>query len=125
MSTDKQADEKLLLVVDDDSSVRESMSALLDANGYSVQQAENGQRALELLKKMPHLPCLIVLDLAMPVMDGRGFLKLRAADPILQDIPVIVVSGNPSTGKRIEGIDAYLRKPVEVDRLMLVIDQHC
>ena len=78
MSTDKQADEKLLLVVDDDSSVRESMSALLDANGYSVQQAENGQRALELLKKMPHLPCLIVLDLAMPVMDGRGFLKLRA-----------------------------------------------
>jgi CheY-like chemotaxis protein len=125
MSTDKQADEKLLLVVDDDSSVRESMSALLDANGYSVQQAENGQRALELLKKMPHLPCLIVLDLAMPVMDGRGFLKLRAADPILQDIPVIVVSGNPSTGKRIEGIDAYLRKPVEVDRLMQVIDQHC
>jgi len=125
MSTDKQADEKLLLVVDDDSSVRESMSALLDANVYSVQQAENGQRALELLKKMPHLPCLIVLDLAMPVMDGRGFLKLRAADPILQDIPVIVVSGNPSTGKRIEGIDAYLRKPVEVDRLMQVIDQHC
>jgi CheY-like chemotaxis protein len=125
MFTDKQVDEKILLVVDDDSSVRESMSALLDANGYSVQQAENGQRALELLKKMPHLPCLIVLDLAMPVMDGRGFLKLRAADPILQDIPVIVVSGNPSTGKRIEGIDAYLRKPVEVDRLMQVIDQHC
>ena len=124
MSADKQADEKLLLIVDDDSSVRESMSALLDANGYRVQQAENGQRALELLKKMPHLPCLIVLDLAMPVLDGRGFLKLRAADPILQDIPVVVVSGNP-TGRRIEGIDAYLRKPVEVDRLIQVIDQHC
>jgi CheY-like chemotaxis protein len=125
VSASKQVDEKLLLVVDDDSFVRESMSALLDANGYSVQEAENGQRALDLLKKMPHLPCLIVLDLAMPVMDGRGFLKRRAADPILRDIPVIVVSGNPSTGRRIEGIDAYLRKPVEVDRLIKVIDQHC
>jgi CheY-like chemotaxis protein len=74
---------------------------------------------------MPHFPCLVVLDLAMPVMDGRGFLKLRAQDPILRDIPVVVVSGNSQSGEPLEGIEAYLRKPVDVDRLIDVIDQHC
>ena len=101
MSLGKQLDEKLLLVVDDDSSVRESMSALLDANGYSVQQAENGQRALDLLKTMPHLPGLIVLDLTMPVLDGRGFLKRRAGDPILREIPWKCFRKS-STGRRID-----------------------
>jgi CheY-like chemotaxis protein len=61
----------------------------------------------------------------MPVMDGREFLKLRAVDPILRDIPVVVVSGNMPSGEPLVGIDAYLRNPVKVDRLIEVIDQHC
>jgi FixJ family two-component response regulator len=52
------SDEKLVLVVDDDSSARESMAEIQDA-------------------KTPHFPCLVLLDLATPVMDGRGFLELR------------------------------------------------
>jgi CheY-like chemotaxis protein len=123
--SDKAIDEKLVLVVDDDFLVRETVSDLLDAKGYVVLQAENGQNALDLLKKTPHLPCLVVLDLAMPIMDGRRFLELRAQDPILRDIPVVVMSGNPPSLKPLEGIDAYLRKPVSVDRLIDVIDQHC
>ena len=114
-----------MLLVDDDPLGRESLSELLDAKGYSVLEAENGQTALEVLKKTPHFPCLIVLDLAMRVMDGREFLKLRAVDPILRDIPVVVVSGNMPPGEPLVGIDAYLRKPVKVDRLIEVIDQHC
>ena len=43
---------------------------------------------------MPRLPCVIVLDLSMPMMDGHGFLKLRASDPLLSDIPVVVSSSN-------------------------------
>ena len=58
-------------------------------------------------------------------MDGRGFLKLRAEDPILRDIPVVVVSGSMQSGEPLDGIDAYLRKPVKVDRLIEIIDQHC
>ena len=119
------SDEKLVLVVDDDTSVRESMSELLNPKGYLVLQADNGQTALDLLKKTPHFPCLIVLDLAMPVMDGRRFLELRAQDPFLRDIPVVVVSGNQPASQPIEGIDGYLRKPVNVDRLIDVIEQHC
>src|ERR1700730_7062656 len=118
-------EEKFVLVVDDEPSIRESLSELLDARGYSVLQAENGQKALYVLTKMPRLPCLVVLDLAMPVMDGRAFLKVRALDPVLRDIPVVVVSGNMQSEAPLEGIDAYLRKPVKVDRLIAIIGQHC
>ena len=118
-------DEKLVLVVDDDSSARESMAEILDAKGYSVLQAENGQKALDVLKKTPHFPCLVLLDLAMPVMDGREFLEHRAEDPILRHIPVVVVSGNTRSDEPLEGVVVYLRKPVSVDRLIDVIDQHC
>jgi CheY-like chemotaxis protein len=121
----KPNDEKLVLAVDDDPSVRESMSILIDAKSYSVLQAENGQKALDVLKQTPHSPCLVVLERAMPIMDGRGFLKLRAQDPILRDIPVVVVSGNAQAKNPLDGIDVYLRKPVNVDRLIDIIDQHC
>jgi CheY-like chemotaxis protein len=119
------SDEKLVLVVDDDSSARESMAEILDAKGYSVLQAENGQRALDVLKETPHFPCVVLLDLAMPVMGGREFLKLRARDPILRDIPVVVVSGNTISDEPLEGIAAYLGKPVSIDRLIDVIRLHC
>ena len=70
------------------------MSELLDVKGYSVVQAENGQKALDILTKTPNLPCLVGLYLAMPVM-GYGFLRLLAQDPTIRDIPVVIVSGNP------------------------------
>ena len=94
---------KLVLLVDDDSFARASLSDLLNWKGFSVLEARDGRRALEMLKKIPHFPCLIVLDLAMPVMDGRGFLKRRAQDPILSSIPVVVVSGNQAPEEPLPG----------------------
>jgi CheY-like chemotaxis protein len=121
----RRNDEKLVLVVDDDSSARESMAEILDAKGYRVLQAENGQRALDVLKKTPRFPCLVLLDLVMPVMGGREFLERRARDPILRNIPVVVVSGNTMSDEPLEGIAAYLGKPVSIDRLIDVIQLHC
>ena len=121
----KPVDDRLVLVVDDDPGNRESMSELLDIKSYSVLQAENGQRALDILKKNGQLPCLVVLDMAMPILDGRGFLKRRAHDPDLRDIPVVVVSGNSQKGAPLKGIEVYFHKPVDVDRLIEVIDQRC
>jgi CheY-like chemotaxis protein len=118
----KPIKEKLVLVVDDDRSVRESLSGLLDVEGYSVLAAENGQTALDILEKAAHFPCLILLDLAMPIMDGRGFLKFRAKDPMLRQIPVVVVSGDPPRGEQLSGIEAYLQKPVRFDRLIATVD---
>jgi two-component system, OmpR family, response regulator CpxR len=118
-------DQPLVLVVDDDSDVRDSISQLLDAKGYSIIQAENGQKALNILKSTSRIPCLIVLDLVMPVMDGYRFLTLRAQTPTLRNIPVVVTSANPQAGATLTDIDTYLTKPVNVDHLIDVIDQHC
>jgi CheY-like chemotaxis protein len=113
---------KVVLLVDDDISVREAISTLLGARGYSILQAENGQEALAVLKKTPREPCMILLDLAMPVMDGREFLERRASDPMLRRIPVVVVSGNPPSGEPLKGVYGYLQKPVRSDRLIAAIE---
>lgn len=125
MRNDSLNDEKSVMVVDDDPDVRESMSQLLEAKDYVVLQADNGQTALDLLKKELHFPSLVILDLAMPIMDGRRFLEIRAEDPILRDIPVVAVSGNPPPPQQPKGIEAYLTKPVSVDRLLDVIQHKC
>lgn len=117
-------DDETVLVVDDDPDIRETLSELLDANGYEVLEAENGQIALDVLKNTPRFPCVVLLDLSMPVLDGREFLRRRASDPILRSIPVVVVSGSNQPADPIEGIDEYLRKPVKFERLIEVIEHY-
>jgi two-component system, chemotaxis family, chemotaxis protein CheY len=122
----KKAAHETVLVVDDDPQIRESLSELLDNKGYSVIQAENGRRALDVLRKVPpQTPCIVVLDLAMPVLDGHQFLKYRAEDPRLRHIPVVVVSGNPRPPQPLEGIEAYLQKPLEPEVLLEIIRRTC
>jgi hypothetical protein len=58
-------------------------------------------------------------------MDGRTFLKLRAVDPVLREIPVVVVCADTYSGTPFEAVDAYLRKPVKVDSLLDIIVHHC
>jgi CheY-like chemotaxis protein len=83
-----------ILLVDDDLELSDTMSEFLKIHGYATLQAQNGQNAIDLLKTMAALPLLIVLDMSMPVLDGRGFLKRRVKDPVLLGIPVVVVSGS-------------------------------
>ena len=126
MPRKKKGSHETVLVVDDDPEIRESLSELLDHRGYSVLQAENGRRALDVLKAVPsRTPCLVVLDLAMPVLDGHQFLKYRAEDPVLRHIPVVVVSANPRPPQPLEGIEAYLQKPLEPDVLLEIIRRTC
>jgi CheY-like chemotaxis protein len=121
----KMNEDEAVMVVDDDPDTREVLSELLDASGLKVLQAENGKIALEVLKKTPRFPCLVFLDLSMPVLDGRGFLKRRAMDPALRDIPVVVISASNQPAEPLEGIEEFLRKPVRVDRLMEIINHYC
>src|SRR6267143_402759 len=126
MPREKKGSNETILVVDDDPEIRESLSELLDHRGYSVLQAENGRRALDVLKAVPpQTPCLVVLDLAMPVLDGHQFLKYRAEDPVLRRITVVVVSANPRPPQPLEGIEAYLQKPLEPDVLLEIIRRTC
>ena len=61
----------------------------------------------------------------MPVLDGHQFLEYRAEDPVLRHIPVVVVSANPQPPQPLEGIEAYLQKPLEPDVLLDIIRKTC
>jgi CheY-like chemotaxis protein len=107
----------IIFLVDDEPDVREVLSLALEMQGYVVIQAGNGQEALERLKNIDRLPLVVVLDLTMPVLDGRGFLAQRARDHILANIPVIVVSGS-RPDEVLADVEVFLQKPVEVVRLL-------
>src|SRR6476620_2244355 len=85
------AEPSCILVVEDDEMTRESMVELLRESGYTVDAAVNGAEALAHLRTHPH-PCVILLDLMMPVMTGQEFRREQLKDSALAAIPVIVVS---------------------------------
>jgi CheY-like chemotaxis protein len=87
-----------------------------------ILEAGNGKEAFEVLIRAERLPKLILLDVAMPILDGKGFLRMRAQDPIIMGIPVIAISGSPSLP--LEGVEKILRKPVEFTQLLRLIEKY-
>ena len=113
-----------VFVVEDDIDTRDMLGRFLELEGFQVELASNGKQALERLSSGVQ-PCVILLDLMMPVMDGWQFRREQVRDRQLADIPVIVVS---AAGKdRIAEIDAnaYLTKPVDLEQLLERVSQYC
>ena len=79
-----------VLIVEDEPDIREFMELLLIDAGYDTMTAENGSRALESMRA--RRPCLVLLDLAMPVMDGWEFRERQLADPELATVPEVCVT---------------------------------
>lgn len=112
-------DEKpLVLVVDDDEETRLVARAVLQQNGFAVSEAANGESALKLLESGRH--ALILLDLQMPVMDGRAALHRLKRSTATAGIPVIVLTGSDDPADEIDamesGAEDYLRKPIDPAR---------
>jgi len=114
-----------ILVVDDDRDIRETLGEILVHEGYHVEMAENGARALEVIRRGP-TPALVLLDLMMPVMSGWEFLELAEHDRQLAEIPVLVVSAMPAPlapdGAR-GGVKACLHKPLKLEELLDLVHQ--
>lgn len=108
-----------VLIVEDDDDVSETLSEALADQGYDTRCAANGADALELLRAGDR-PSVILLDMMMPVMDGREFRDLQREDPLLKDIPVIVLTANVSAGGVVADMNVthYLKKPVRLDDLL-------
>src|SRR5437667_8025832 len=87
-----------ILLVEDDQELQEAMAAILDAEGYRVIGAYDGQAAIDRLREGVR-PSVIVLDLMLPRKDGRQFRAEQLADPQLADIPVIAYSGDTGVAK--------------------------
>src|SRR4051794_34318394 len=112
---------KQILVVDDDPGVRELLQDVL-RDEYTVTLATNGAEALASIRQ--DAPDAVVLDMMMPVMDGRAFLVARSGLPDCAAVPVMVVSAEPKACEvsRQLGAQACIAKPFDVDRLLQEVD---
>lgn len=110
-----------ILLVEDDEIVRRAIQMVLEWEGYHVQCANNGQEALDVLRSAQTQPCLILLDIMMPILDGEQFRQQQLRDPSLASIPVIVVSA----ANFAEAVSAvhHIHKPFEVQELLDAIHE--
>jgi signal transduction histidine kinase len=116
MHTEKSAGGQRLLLVDDDVAVQDALAEALELRGFQVTAAEDGEAALELLRSGV-APDAIVLDLAMPRLDGWGFRVQQRREPTWKRIPTVVVSSDATAQAAAVDADAFLQKPVDVDAL--------
>ncbi|HEY3173993.1 MAG TPA: response regulator [Thermoanaerobaculia bacterium] len=115
-----------VLIVEDDSDLREALSQILEDEGYGVSSAEHGRAALEWLREGSR-PCLILLDLTMPVMNGWQFRAEQKQDPMLASIPVVVISAGANLAEQIVPleIEHYIRKPIQLGQLLATVQRYC
>ena len=113
-----------ILLIEDDDLLREGLKQVLEEDGCRVSAAADGAAGMELLRDGKLAPCLILLDLMMPGMNGWDFLQLHARHPALSNIPIAVASAYPFAEKEVlPGI--VLRKPFSPARLKQLISEKC
>ncbi len=109
-----------ILVVDDDADFRAGLRVALEMKGYQVDEAENGEEALAKLAVKP--PLLVLLDLQMPVMNGREMLQRMRANADLKEVPVVIISGFGFEWEaELMGAQGYIGKPFEPEELQKTI----
>ena len=116
-----------VLLTEDDADTQEALRLLLEQAGYDVIGVSHGRDALAALRGGAR-PCVILLDLAMPDMNGFEFRRAQLADPALEAIPVIVLSAgghvNQADARKL-GMDKFFRKPLDIDALADAVHRAC
>lgn len=121
--------DRVVMIVEDDPDVRQILDALVSDEGFGTVTAANGRDALDCLAtlKGATLPCVILLDMMMPIVDGWQFRAAQQRDPQLAAIPVVVLSAHEDAGVAAAQMACagYLKKPVDFTRLLTLIRDHC
>lgn len=122
MSSDKSAH---ILLVEDDRDIRESVTEVLEDEGYVVTAAADGREALLLLQSASPPPGLILLDLMMPVMSGYQFREEQLKLPAYAAIPVLIVTADVNARGKVESLKAagFMQKPVKIQPLLNLVEQ--
>lgn len=107
---------KRLLIVDDELAIVEALQDILSVEGYDIVTAFNGAEGLQRMADAK--PDLVLLDLMMPVMDGREMLRRMREDASLQGIPVVVMSAGRISDEERRSSARFLAKPFELDVLL-------
>jgi CheY-like chemotaxis protein len=115
---------KNILVIDDDPAICQSMKDVLEINGYDVTVAKDGLDGIKALSAMKIRPCLILLDLMMPGMNGWGFLDFQRNDDRFSTVPVIVCSAYENSARSISK-NPILTKPVKLSSLLGAVQAFC
>ena len=108
-----------VLVVDDDPDIRDTLREVIEAEGFAVVCAADGQKALEALDRGLR-PSLVVLDLMMPLMSGWELLAAIRAERALADLPVAVISASGGRASP-PGATCFLQKPIDLDTLIELV----
>jgi len=113
-----------VLIVEDDNDLRDMMAQLLMLEGFQTAAVANGREALEYLNSGAR-PDVILLDLMMPIMDGWEFRRRQQADPAVAHVPVIVLSALDAGRAMNVSANAFLKKPLDFDRLITLVRNYC
>ena len=113
---------KTIVVVDDEPGFCDTVKDVLEDEGYRVEIARDGRAGLDLLRELQVVPCMLLLDLIMPVLDGNALYREIQSDPSLAAIRVVVATSDPSRAPR--GV-AVLAKPLSLDRLIDTVRACC
>jgi CheY-like chemotaxis protein len=120
----KPAEHCPVLIVEDDADLREMMAQLLSLEGFRTETVANGRDALRYLEAGER-PDVILLDLMMPVMDGWEFRRRQVQNPSMATVPVVVLSAaDPARASELGGT-AFLKKPLDFDRLLELVRRFC
>ena len=116
----------LILYVEDNPENRLLIRRVLEAEGYTVAEAENAAQALAFIQE--HTPALILMDINMPDVDGYTLTAQLKTYPHLVDVPIIALTANVMRGDRertlAAGCDGYIQKPIDVDGLPAEIQKY-
>ena len=113
----------VIMVVEDEQVIRETLTLALEIEGYQVFTAANGREGLDLLATIPK-PCLILLDLMMPVMNGWEFMDKINKTPAFSDIPIVVVTAFRDKARTIKE-KGVLLKPFDLTVLYATVEKWC
>ena len=113
-----------VLIVEDDNDVREMMTTFLALEGHEALCAKNGEEAL--MRMRERRPCVVLLDLHMPVMDGFQFRQRQLAEPSLATVPVVCVTAVFDVGSVATNLGLpCMGKPVDLRELATCIEVIC
>ena len=115
-----------ILVIEDSVDLRNGLFEVLRGEGYAAETAATGREALDKLRA-GFQPCIILMDLMMPEMNGFEFRTAQLADPELATIPLIAYSGVDDLATHAKQLraNAFIRKPAEISAIMSLVREHC
>jgi CheY-like chemotaxis protein len=118
-----------VLLIDDDRDIREAFTEALEIEGYEVTSMSDANEALKLLVDANYNPCLILVDLIMPCMDGASFVHALRAHARFSETPTVLFTASSSGHQIVRDVrhmvHEVIEKPSDIQKLLSVVQAHC